>query len=263
MPETGFVRRTAEERRAPHREAVRTVGAALRIVRGRPIVLSIVVIAVFSGAASEALDRLWELHFLDHFDFPTLGALDSVAWFGIINIGSLLIGLVSTEIIRRRVDTASHHSVSRTLIRLQLLLVVSIVAFGLAGDFAFALGAIWTYYLMRDLGGPLSDAWLNQSLEPRSRATVFSVAEQAHALGELIGGPIMGAIALVAMTRGAIVASAVVLLPSLWLYWRALGQGAPPEAPPEGPPAPPDPGGAPLRVGFDEPIPGSGRILSE
>lgn len=228
MPETRFERRSGSERERPHREAARTLRDALRLVRRTPVVLTIVAISVVAGAGSEALDRLWELHFLDHFAFPTLGSLDSVTWFGIMNVGSLLIGLVAVEVARRTVDASSHGAVARTLFILQAVLIGALVAFALAGDFVFALGAFWTYFLVRDLGDPLTDAWLNQSLEPKSRATVFSVAEQAHALGELVGGPIMGAIALATSTRGAILAAAAVLLPSLWLYRRALGQGPEP-----------------------------------
>src|SRR5438128_1080497 len=96
MPERGF-------QPAPRGEqsSWRAMGQTFRIgvqaVRGRPLMIKILGIGVFFGASSEAFDRLWQAHFLANFRFPNLGALEPVAWFGIINVGAMLVSFGAAE----------------------------------------------------------------------------------------------------------------------------------------------------------------------
>ena len=53
--------------------------------------------------------------FLENFRFPELGAFEPVVWFGIINVGAMLLSFVAAEVARRRVDTSSHLAVARAL----------------------------------------------------------------------------------------------------------------------------------------------------
>ena len=57
------------------------------------------------------------------------------------------------------------------------------------------------------------------------RATVISIAGQADAIGEAGGGPALGGIGNVFGIRAALAAGALVLLPALGLYGRAIGHG--------------------------------------
>ena len=57
---------------------------------------------------------------------------------------------------------------------------------------------------------PVVEAWINNGLDPRSRATVNSVASQSDALGQMIGGPIIGWIALARSLRTALVVAGVI-----------------------------------------------------
>ena len=224
MPETGFVRRPRTGGRIPHLRA--PLLHAMALVRSRPVIGSILLIAVFHGAASETMDRLWELRLLEGFTLPALGPIDGIAaWFGVINLVSMVLAIAATEIVRRRIDPSSHHAVTGLLMALQLVLIGTVALFGLAPALALALSALWGYWLVRDVVAPLSEAWLNQHLESSTRATVFSFAGQADALGQLAGGPLLGLVAASAGTPAAIVASGLVLVPSVLLYARARGQG--------------------------------------
>jgi DHA3 family tetracycline resistance protein-like MFS transporter len=66
--------------------------------------------------------------------------------------------------------------------------------------------------------GPLQDIWINRRIDdPQVRATVFSVTGQVDALGQIAGGPFVGAIGN-ASIRAALVTSSALLLPVLPLY---------------------------------------------
>lgn len=225
MPERGFAR--IEPVGGGRLPALRApLGRAMALVRSRPVIGSILAIALFHGAASETMDRLWELRLLDSFTFPTIGPIAGIpAWFGLINLVSMALAIGATEIVRRRVDPSSHGAVTGVLMACQVVLIATVAAFALAPGVALALSALWGYWLMRDIVSPLSEAWLNQHLEPASRATVFSFAGQADALGQLAGGPMLGIVAAGAGTPAAILVSGLVLVPSLILYARARRQG--------------------------------------
>lgn len=221
MPERGF-QPAPREQRGSWRTMGRTFREGVAVVRGRPLLMTILGIAIFFGASSEAFDRLWQAHFLEHFRFPALGALDPVVWFGIINVGAMIASFVATEIAQRRLDTTNHRAVARALLLINALLIVSMVVFGLAGGFAVALGAFWAASLLRRANAPLYAAWLNQNVNPRVRATVFSMAGQADALGQVAVGPVVGAIGAAVSLRAAMVVGGLLLAPALALYTRSL-----------------------------------------
>jgi len=77
---------------------------------------------------------------------------------------------------------------------------------------------------------PVQRAWLNKSLDSSNRATLFSVDGQADALGQIVGGPIIGVVASGISIRAALMCSAALLGLALPLFARALAQ-APGSAP--------------------------------
>jgi DHA3 family tetracycline resistance protein-like MFS transporter len=65
-------------------------------------------------------------------------------------------------------------------------------------------------------------AWVNQHVESRVRATVLSMSSQANAIGQMAGGPAVGAIGTVSSLRVALVVGALLLTPAMALYARTL-----------------------------------------
>lgn len=61
--------------------------------------------------------------------------------------------------------------------------------------------------------------------DPQVRATMFSVSSQVDAIGQIGGGPVVGAIGNVVSVRAALVASALMLSPVLPLYSLAIRRG--------------------------------------
>jgi DHA3 family tetracycline resistance protein-like MFS transporter len=116
MPETGFVRRPRHERGRPLEQIVGTALAGARFVRVQPLLLLIIAISFFMGMSSEALDRLWEAHFIRDVGLPKIGALDPVLWFGLFGAAVLVVGLVASTYLIRIFDGSPSPRLARGLL---------------------------------------------------------------------------------------------------------------------------------------------------
>jgi DHA3 family tetracycline resistance protein-like MFS transporter len=226
MPEHGFIRRPVEERASPLRAMRTTAVTGGRLVRGHNVLLLIVGITFFAGAASEGLDRLWEAHLIKDVGLPELWGLDPVVWFGVFNIVGLVAGIVITSFLVPRFEHADNAKLARSLLFLTVVLSLSVVVFGLATSFVVASVAYLVARLVRRLKDPLYVTWLNKNVEDSSvRATVNSIASQSDAIGEVAGGPAIGVVGTLASLRAALVSTGLLLTPAIALYARALRHG--------------------------------------
>ena len=212
MTERGFRRPPAEERET-FRAMWRTTRQALRVIRGRRVLILIVMVPFLFGAASEVPDRLTTPFLLQDLAMPPLGPFDPVAWFGLSSYVWLGLGFVTLEVVRRTVDTSNDRNVARALMAFQALYVGSLVVFGLATAFPLAIAMFWLRGPLRQATDPLLSAWQNRFVPSRVRATVLSFGGQMDAVGQVLGGPLLGALALGMSLRVGFVAAAVVLLP--------------------------------------------------
>jgi MFS transporter, DHA3 family, tetracycline resistance protein len=226
MPEHGF-RPAPREQRTSWGSMRDTLVQGSALVRRRPVLLTILGIAVVFGMFNEGFDRLWTAHLLENFELPRPFGLDPLYWWGVIQISISLLGIVVLEGLRRRLNMNSHTVVTRALFLINVLLIAAVAAFGLAGSFALAIVLLVGAAVLREAIIPLQRAWINQSLESNVRATVMSMNGQADAVGQMAGGPVIGAVGTLFSLRAAIVTAGAVLAPGLLLYARALGQGDP------------------------------------
>jgi DHA3 family tetracycline resistance protein-like MFS transporter len=227
MPERGF-QPTPRGARTTWQAMFTTFREGAAMVRASPVLLALLAVNLFAGAAGEGFDKLWEAHILLDLSLPTLGAIKPVVWFGIINSGTTVVSLLVIAILRRRLDAVSRKPVAtaRALLVINILLVCSVIIFGLAGNFRLAFGALVVKAVLSSLGDPLYRTWLIQQTSPRVRATVLSISSQSHALGETAGGPLVGAIATVFSLRVALVVAGMLLAPVAALYARTMRRGA-------------------------------------
>jgi DHA3 family tetracycline resistance protein-like MFS transporter len=232
MPETGY-RATPRADRSTWQHMGDTLRGGLRIVRLRPALLSILGIGLFFGLYSEGYDRLSDAHLLQDMHIPTIGNLSYVVWFGIIDVGAMLLSLVATEVVRRRVNLRSHVGVARALFGLTALLSAGVIAFGLSRDFYVAVVAMWAIAVLRKSINPLYDAWIAQHTDPAVRATVISLAGQVDAFGQIAGGPAIGALGTVRGLRVALVTAGALLSPALLLLARTIRRAPNETAPSE------------------------------
>jgi MFS transporter, DHA3 family, tetracycline resistance protein len=223
MPEHGFTRRPVEERGSALHELGTTAARGGRFVRAQPLLLLIFAIFFFAGASTESFDRLWEAHFIRDVGLPGLGSLDPVVWFGIFEAGSMLIGLAATQLLVRRFERSGQERLARLLLLFTAVQVAGVLVFAVAGTLALALAGFWLYYLTRSLIGPVERTWLNQTITDSSvRATVISMSGQSDAIGQVAGGPGLGAIGTVFSLRTGLLAGGALLAPAIALYARAV-----------------------------------------
>jgi MFS transporter, DHA3 family, tetracycline resistance protein len=226
MPERNF-RPAAPEERASWRAAIGTFRTGIRAVRASPLLLALLGVNLFAGAAGEGIDRLWEAHLLLDFTLPALGALKPVVWFGIINVGAAIVSMIVAAVFRRQMEAIgrSPAGTARALMLFNMFLVSSVIVFGLSGSFALAFAALLLRAVLNTLAAPLYQTWLVQQTTPQARATVLSIGSQANAFGETAGGPVVGAIGTGASLRVALVVSGVLLAPVVALFAHTLRRG--------------------------------------
>lgn len=226
MPETGFKRAERGHAEGALHVMVHTGLTGARLVRRTPVLLLILAIAASWGAWSEGYDRLAQAHLLKDVDLPSFFGLSFVVWFGLISAASLILAIAVAQPANRRLERAGQLTVTWILLALDVLLIGSVVLFGLAGFFWLAVTAMLLTNVARSLAMPLFTSWLNQSIDnSRVRATVMSITSQADAVGQWTGGPAIGAIGNVFGIRAALVAGAFFLTPAVALYGRAARHG--------------------------------------
>ncbi|MFC1997341.1 MFS transporter [Chloroflexota bacterium] len=225
MPEEGFTR-TPKEERENWKEMVTTFKSGINLARAKPVLLTFAVIAIFVGLYSEGYDRLSEAHFIEQFDFPVLpwGGDPIVSWFAIMRVGTMLLALGATEIVKRKLDTADNKKVARALQGIYGLVSLGLLIFAWSRNFYLAILATWLVDTMRSLTGPLIDTWVNKYIESKVRATMLSMTSQLDALGQMVGGPIVGVIGSLRSISAALTASALLILPVVPLYGRTIKQ---------------------------------------
>ena len=218
MQEHGFTPAPADERET-WRDMADTARAGLSVIRLQPVVLMFVLAGVFYGAASEGFDRLWEVHYLQNIQFPATPGWPVIIWIGIINAGAMLIGILFSESLIRRMSLDNARTLSRVLFLSTALLMASVIAFGFAQGFLVATLIYWFSRGLRALQYPISQTWLNRNIPSRVRATVLSMVAQTDAFGQVAGGPVVGAVGLRSL-RAAMVFSGFLIAPAVLLFGR-------------------------------------------
>jgi DHA3 family tetracycline resistance protein-like MFS transporter len=222
MPEHAHARPAAAEGERPSwHHIAQTAQSGARLVRRSPVLLIILAVGACYGASSEGFDRLSAAHYLHDLTIPGLGPFKPVVWFGVMSVGSMLLSLAATELVRRRMSAARHERIARVLFAFAVVQIAGVVVFGLAGSFWLALLAYWGYLVVRRAANPLYTTWVTQSSAPELRATVISLNGLADAGGQILGGPVIGLVGSALSLRAALVASGLALAPALALFARA------------------------------------------
>ncbi len=150
-----------------------------------------------------------------------MGALQPQDWFGIISVVSTIISFITTELFVRRTDISNTARLTRVLMMVNVLTSGCVIGFALVGNFALAVVALWLKVIADTINWPLYSAWLNQNLDPKVRATVLSFSSQLNALGQVAGGPVVGAVGNGWGLRAALTLAGLLLTPVSLLYRQA------------------------------------------
>jgi len=224
MPEEGFEKKPRVKGEHIHTGMATTFKEGVRQVRAHHILGLILLTAALHGASTEGFDRLSDFHLLKDIGLPAIGTLDRIVWFGIIDGVALILGIVGLAAFKRRSHLNGHAHVARVLRVIDLVLIAAVIVFGLAGAFWLAVLAMWLVAGMRNIREPIFDAWVNQGLDPSTRATINSMGSQSDAIGQAAGGPALGLLGN-ASVPAALVVSGLLRLPVLLLYARAIKRG--------------------------------------
>ena len=224
MSEDGFTPTPAEDRTTVQM-MLKTVRDARGLIRRQPVLLTILAIGLFFGLYSEGLDRLGTAHLIQGFSVPWLNAVDPVIWVGVISGCTGVLCIFATELIRKRVDTSRDSHLVYGLMANAGLIILALAGFALTQNFWVAVGFYILVSVLRSVRDPLNSTWMNDRIDDSQvRATMFSVTSQADAIGQIAGGPAVGAIGNRSV-RAALLVSALILTPSVPLHWVARQRG--------------------------------------
>lgn len=231
MPETGF-HPTPKEDRSTFQHMGDTFRQGVRLIRTRRILLMIVAVGLILGLYSEGYDRLNVQHILTNFSFPTVAGIviQPVVWYSLMQGVSLLLGLVVTEAIQRRINTEDRRAINRALLWLTVPMIGGLIVFGLTESLLIMVLAYWLFNVMRGLVGTLYGAWSNHYFDSNVRATMNSMMGQVDAIGQIVGGPAVGGFAqgmtdrvgLSSALRLTMILCAAILSPVVYVAGRAL-----------------------------------------
>ena len=131
--------------------------------------------------ASESFDRLYEQHFIAGVGLPAAGDLGPVFWFAVINVVILTMNLGAAELVHRRADLTSHTGAARLLMASSAVLAISVIGFGLAGNFALAVTMFCTARLLLWMeGDKIHYSYINQDSLEQPLAGEFKKMAQAR-----------------------------------------------------------------------------------
>ena len=209
MPETKFVTVAREDTSG----MVLALKVGVSQIKGSSVLVGIAAITLLWGLASEGFDRLWGAHFIENFN---LSEEDSIYWFGAFYAVTFLLNIVVLKVVE--VYVKGRYAV--VLLWMNGLLSIAMLLFAFIGNFLIAVLLYWLIASLRNVNYPLMSVMTNERLQSQGRATALSMFGQLDALGQVAGGPLVGILALYTSINGGIAASAVLIIPSLYLLWR-------------------------------------------
>jgi DHA3 family tetracycline resistance protein-like MFS transporter len=219
MPETGFKPARPEER-----STFQQMGAILRkgfgSVRHRPNLLAVLGVTLFFSLTF-GLDRLFTWHFVNHFDLPVPFGNNALGFFGLLDLGGILLSILLTRLVEKRFAALGPRQVSRLMFAIIAITAAAIAVFGWAPSLWLAVALFLVIYSLGEVSDPLLLAWMNQRLDADVRATILSMTGLAESIGQAVGGLFVGFLANLLTVPLALLAISGLLMPALGFIWRS------------------------------------------
>jgi len=209
----------SEER--PERRKIAAIAAiGLRQIRASRVLVTLVLVALALGISSEGWDRLYSAHLMRNLGMGSAGGLSPVGWLALIGLCNCALGIGAFQLVASRLSGLRSGA---TLAALYLSRGAMMLGFAFAPALPVAVIAYLAAQTAGNLAGPLLDAWIARETPEEVRATVLSVVGQADALGQIVAGPAVGLLGVLASIRAALAVSAALMLPAGVLAQRARG----------------------------------------
>ncbi|VDG96565.1 Major Facilitator Superfamily [Lysinibacillus sphaericus] len=176
-------------------------------------------IALFVGFYSEGFDRLWLSHLSEVVNLSSVTPEKLVILTGGIQFVVVLVSFAALHVVNRSSVYQKLTQIYLALFMASVLIILSLIGFATSTSVIALLGFFVIIQVTRTIMYPLEDIWLNKIIPDSStRATFFSVKGQADAIGQIGGAPIIGVVATRYTIKTALIVSAILLTPVLFLY---------------------------------------------
>jgi len=175
------------------------------------------------GLYSEGLDRLSIKLLIDNFKLPVFFGSNHLSFFVLLDAVGCILSLFVIRFVEKRLDTRSPLAIGRAMLLVTGLITASMLSFALAPVLPLAILALVVVGQLRGVSGPLHAAWINQKLDSRVRATIHSMFGQVDAIGQAVGGPVIGLVANLFSVKVAVGIASLLLSPALLFIQRANG----------------------------------------
>ncbi|WP_410208741.1 tetracycline efflux MFS transporter TetA(P) [Fusobacterium sp.] len=199
-----------------------TFKTGFKFVKSKAILMILLSITLFHGLSSEGYDRLSNAHFLQDTTFPQLGNLQPVTWFGIFGITGMILSAIAMQFISKKLEKEDENHSGKILLAINIFYILCMLVFALTRNFSLMLIAYLSTNMFRTINEPIFSAWLNNHIDDNARATILSMNGQINALGQILGGPIIGIIATKISISIGIACTSLLVTPVLVLYVIAL-----------------------------------------
>jgi MFS transporter, DHA3 family, tetracycline resistance protein len=129
-------------------------------------------------------------------------------------VASTLLSLGSTEWAKRRTSRLGPGSIPPTLLALTLATALAVVLMAGTSAFIVVIAAYLVVATLRPVFSPLVTGWVVGRVDSSVCATALSATDLLDSAGQIAGGPIVGAIGVLASVRAALLAGAAALAPA-------------------------------------------------
>lgn len=203
-----------------------TLTGGLRSIAATRIVLLLVILSLFIGFAGETVDQYYQIFLSDLF------SLDP-RYFSLMLIFSSLFVILSVG--RIMPENPSKRRVVSLFGAIEAVRVGAILLFALAGEILLAATAFIVVEVIKGWERPLLLDAINRNIRSAQRATAISFFSLVSSGGEVLAGPIIGAIALGFGLKATFATGAGVLTLGLMLFLffgvQIKGRGVDPSSP--------------------------------
>ena len=181
--------------REQERGFVETLRAGLNVVVTRPRLRVLVGVIIGVDMGSEVFDRLGHKFFIDNGGWED----DSLIGLGALFLVLAVAGLAVNALAARALETGS--GVARLASVLLLVAAIGATITMSTSMLVFIGVGLMLQDSTREALWPVLEGWANRDAPSEVRATVHSLMGQATAMGELVGGMALGALAQVTSIR--------------------------------------------------------------
>ena len=197
--------------REQERGFVETLRAGLNVVVTRPRLRVLVGVIIVVDMGSEVFDRLGHKFFLDNGGWED----DSLIGLGALFLVLAVAGLAVNALAARALETGS--GVARLASVLLLVAAIGAMITISTSMLVFIGVGLMLQDSTREALWPVLEGWANRDAPSEVRATVHSLMGQVTAMGELVGGMALGALAQATSIRLVLAIAAV-----LWFFAAGL-----------------------------------------